>query len=352
MNRAVHGGAARMNQAPPTPAVSPAKAASGWLLGPAADLALVANLAWPLVFALVWANRRWLHGGLELFLTSVIGTPHRWVTLGLVANDRERLRGAGTKLAAVGALTVAAYAGTWAASGGLGLAVLGAFLWNVWHVAAQHAGIARVYAVRGRPGVRTSGVVERWVLRPFVVYAYLRMANLGGAFAGWSGVFGWVQRASLSGGAWDWLALGAPLLVLAHEAADFDRRLVARYVHLASVCALYSSLILLSALRLNEYALALAVAIGVFHAVEYYGFLTWSMGRRVATRANFFAPFVAARWTLSLAAFLALMAGASLSVAAFAPLVWIAANTLASMLHYAYDGVLWKIPAVFPAEAA
>jgi len=140
--------------------------------------------------------------------------------------------------------------------------------------------------------------------------------------------------------------------LLAREAADYDPRLLARYVHLGSVCALYSALIVLCALHLNDYALALAVSIGVFHAVEYYGFLTWSMGRRVATRANFFAPWVAARWAPALVVFLALMAGASLTAAALVPLAWVAANTLASMLHYAYDGVLWKIPAVFPARAA
>ena len=62
---------------------SPAEARTPWLLGPRADLLFVANVAWPLLAALVWLNQRVLHIGLELGLAAVIGTPHRWVTLGL-----------------------------------------------------------------------------------------------------------------------------------------------------------------------------------------------------------------------------------------------------------------------------
>src|SRR5579871_156176 len=117
-----------MKAAPAAPAVSAApRAKSAWLLGPALDLALIANLIWPFVFAVVWLNAKYLHWGLGLFLASAIGTPHRWITLGLVANDRARLRSGGRKLAWTAAWTVALFVGVWRWAGGIEAAVLLAY---------------------------------------------------------------------------------------------------------------------------------------------------------------------------------------------------------------------------------
>jgi hypothetical protein len=41
------------------------------------------------------------------------------------------------------------------------------------------------------------------------------------------------------------------------------------------------------------------------------------------------------------------MCAGTLTAANYFPIAWIATNTFVSMLHYAYDGVLWKIPSVF-----
>ena len=76
---------------PTAPAAGRDPAAGGWLLSRTADLLLIANLAWPIVFLGICLNRRYLKMDLELFLASAIGTPHRWLTLPLIANDRARL---------------------------------------------------------------------------------------------------------------------------------------------------------------------------------------------------------------------------------------------------------------------
>ena len=324
----------------------------GWLLSPAADLALIANLIWPFVFLLICLNKRYLNVELELFLASAIGTPHRWLTLPLIANDRARLRRGGGTLAWATILTAMLYAGVWRWLGGLRGVVLATFLWQVWHVAAQHAGLARVYAVRGRPDVRSSGFWEKTVLRAFVVYAFIRLASLGGVLQVWPRFDALVRGSGLPDGRWDWLALAAPVLLLGREAAGFDRRLAARYAHLASVCAIYSGVILLTRLGRFDYALSLSAAIGVFHAVEYFGFVTWSVENRRKPRESFYAPWFAAHWRLALGIFLIAMACGTLTAAFFFPIAWLATNSFVSMLHYAFDGVIWKIPAVFSAKAA
>lgn len=330
----------------------PAAPAGGWLFGPAADLALVANLVWPLVFLVICLNKRTLNLSLDLFLASAIGTPHRWITLPLLANDRARLRAGGAKLAWVTGLTALLYAATWRWLGGLRGVVLAAFLWNVWHVAAQHAGLARVYAVRGRPDVRSSGTLEKTVLRAFVVYAFMRLAAMGDFLGIWGWLDAAVRAAGLPDGRWDWLALAAPLLLLGREAADFDRRLAARYAHLASVCAIYAGVILFARRGAFDLALSLSAAVGVFHAVEYFAFVTWSVEGRRERAETFHAPWVAAHWRPVLFGFLALTAAGTLAAALLFPIAWLATNSFVSMLHYAYDGVIWKLPAVFQAKTA
>jgi hypothetical protein len=341
-----------MNVAAPAVRVAAPRAHEAWLLGPALDLALIANLIWPFVFALVWFNSRYLHWGLALFLASAIGTPHRWITLGLVANDRARLRAGGPKLAWTAVWTTALFAGVWAWTGGVTAVVLLAYAWNVWHVAAQHAGLSRVYAVRGRPEVRSSGILEKTLLRLYVIYAFLRLANVSDSLRRWDWLFSLVHRVSLSGGVWDWVILAAPTILLAREALDPDPRLAARYVHLTSVCAIYAAMIVLCHFGRYDDAIALSVAVAVFHAVEYYGFITWATESRPATGEHFFAPLIARRWRAALVLFLGATAVGTLTAARYYPAAWLAANTLVSMLHYAYDGVLWKLPAVFRAAPA
>ena len=43
--------------------------------------------------------------------------------------------------------------------------------------------------------------------------------------------------------------------------------------------------------------------------------------------------------------------GLTLTAAFLFPFAWLATNSFVSMLHYAYDGVIWKMPAVFRAAA-
>ena len=75
-----------------------------------------------------------------------------------------------------------------------------------------------MYAVRGRPDVRSSGFCEKVPLRAFVVYAFLRLAAVGGALTVWPWLDAPLRAAGLHDGRWDWLALCVPVFLLGREA--------------------------------------------------------------------------------------------------------------------------------------
>lgn len=300
-----------------------------WLFGPVEDLFFVANLTWPLVAAVVWLNRRWLDLPVELLLTGVIGTPHRWITLPLLANDRVRWHNRGGLIAAVGLATTAAFLGTWFWTRNLALLLLIRYLWNVWHVAAQNAGVTRIYELKAAPERRDGGTLEKWLLRGFMVFAFLRVAGIPATTA------------------FDYPALLAPLALLVLQVRTYEPRLKAKYVHMAAALSNYLAMLFCAHRGLTEWGVAVSVANAVLHATEYFSIVTWSVRGRASRPEGFFWPAAARHWAVSLAVFLGLMALTSAFLATrFGPF-WVLLNTLVSLLHYAWDGVIWKMPAVF-----
>ncbi len=324
----------------------PPASRSPWLFGPALDLLFVANLTWPLVAVVVFMNRRWLDLPVELLLTAVIGTPHRWITLPLIANDRERITHRWGTIAAVGAATTAGFLGLWFFTRDLGLLLLIRYLWNIWHVAAQNTGVTRIYEIKARPDLRTSGATEKWLLRGFMVFAFLRVAGV--AFAGSPEHAPYLLRFSVAASVLDWPAFLIPLWLFAREARAYDPRLIAKYVHMGVSTSNYAAMLLCAHFKLVEWGVAVSVGNAVFHATEYFSIVTWSVGRSAARPASFFLPEIARAWLKSLALFLVLMAVTSAFLATKYGPYWVLLNTLVSYLHYAWDGVIWKMPAVFP----
>lgn len=316
-----------------------------WLFGETADLLFVANVAWPLVALLVWLNRRWLDLPFELLLTAFIGTPHRWITLGVLANDRDRAVHRWPVILGVGAATCAGFAGLWTLTRDVGLLLLVRYLWNVWHVAAQNTGVTRIYEIAGRPERRSRGEVERYLLRGYMVYAFLRVAGI--AFAEDPARADVLQRLSLFARPLDGLVLLIPPWIAWREWKDFDRRLRAKYVHMASACLNYAAMIVCAHFGLKAWAIAVSVANAVFHATEYFSIVTWSIAKRSGRPESFFVPALARNWFKTLAFFLVSLAVTSAFLATKYALFWILLNTLVSYLHYAWDGVIWKMPAVF-----
>lgn len=327
-------------------------AAGPWLLGPKADVLLIANAAWPIVAAFLWLNQRFLHTGLDLYLMYVIGTPHRWLTPPLVAMDKERLASRWPTLLFVGAATVAGFLAVWLKTRDIGLLVLLAYLWNLWHVVAQHAGVVRIYSIMGQPEKRTSGNVEKYLLRIFMLYAFLRVGSLGMDFQNAMPLISWIGRFSIDKGAYDAPFLLIPLYLIVREARAFDPRLKGKYAHLASVLGNFTAMIACCHYRLTACALAVASANALFHATEYLGIVSWSVGRRADADMAWFVPALMRNWTATLLVFLYAVAALSFLLVVRRPAAWMLANTLVACLHYAYDGVLWKMPVMFKPRAA
>src|SRR5262245_2208538 len=114
------------------------RAEGGWIVSGAFDLLFLANLAWPLLLLPGLADD---HGtGVDFCQLYFLTTPHRWLTLLLVAFDPDRRDGRPGRFilwaALLGVLVVGAYLTT---GEFLCLALVDA-AWNGWHFASQHAG--------------------------------------------------------------------------------------------------------------------------------------------------------------------------------------------------------------------
>src|SRR5204862_1889440 len=142
-----------LSPATATPVVVPAAPrAQGWLLRPWADLVFIANVGWPVIaiFAAAFSTTA-AYRALGFLLAYFVIMPHRWLTLPLVFFDRQRL--AERRWAYLGVLLGVVILCSTIRMNMPTLALLVAidYLWNAWHFAAQHAGIARMYSRLSRP---------------------------------------------------------------------------------------------------------------------------------------------------------------------------------------------------------
>jgi hypothetical protein len=320
---------------------------TSWLISPKADILFIANATWPLFALLLWLNKYAWHMDIDLYLMFVIGTPHRWVTLPLVGMDKERLKSNWPTLAFVGVATTAAFFAILGRTHDIRLMILLAYLWNLWHVAAQNAGVVRIYGINGQPEKRASGTLEKWLLRTFMLYAFLRVGSLGVDYQNSIPLVGYITRFSVHAGTYDWFSLLIPIFLFIREARGYDPRLHPKYIHLSSVLLNYSAMIVLCHLHKPGLVLAVAASNALFHATEYYGILTWMVSRRADPGKAWFLPGLLKHWTVTLIVFLYGMAALSYVLVMRFTYFWMVANTLVACLHYAYDGVIWKMPAVF-----
>jgi hypothetical protein len=247
----------------------------------------------------------------------------------------------------VGAATTAVYFAIWFKTRDIGLLIMLAYLWNLWHVVAQHAGVVRIYQIAGQPEKRTSGEVEKYLLRIFMLYAFLRVGSLGVDFQNSMPLISWISRFSIDKGVYDLPFLLIPVYLFIREARAFDRRLMGKYIHLTSVLANFIAMIAFCHYRMQAWALAVATANALFHATEYFGIVTWSINRRADAGKAWHLPSLMKNWTVTLLLFLYAVAALSFLLVIRLPYVWMMANTLVACLHYAYDGVLWKMPVMF-----
>jgi hypothetical protein len=308
----------------------------GWIVSPLFDLLFLANLGWPILLIPGLA----LPDGTvhtDFWQLYFLTTPHRWITLFLVASDPDRRAGRGRLFLGFAVAAALVVGGTWLGTGSLTCLLLIDYVWNAWHYASQHQGVLRMYSRKSGGGREW---LERHGLRLFVVYTVVRTA-------GWS--TGWIEADSHSR-RWmnglDLTMLGIPTAILLSNVRGFSASRGPKGAYLLSLLGLYSGLLL--SLR-NDWrygVFALTAASSLFHAVEYLAVVSHYTRRRVDLGSDGFFRKVAANWTLLLAAYL--LALGLIGVWATQPTsgvtrAWIALNTWAAFLHYTYDGFIWKL---------
>jgi len=325
----------------PTKAISFGKR---WLFGPWADMFLVANIAWPLLVLLArWGNPL-VDGPLTFVQVYFLSTPHRWITLALVFFDREKFKqqpgrfiGVGVSLVLLG-LVLAAVGGYWpkAVNSLVPLMMLD-FIWNAWHFAAQHAGISRIYARHSSIQQPDKEVeFEKSAIRLLVLWVFFRLAMYRGQHQPEFSAFSLPTVMPFL----DWFdpfAVAGIAVVLGKE---LFRRPFAhgRVLYLGNMTVLYVLQLVAIRLQAGTWMTALFLGGAVFHAVEYLAIVSWSVRKKTTGIWRHLAP----RLGVSMLVFMAVLMISNYLLARQSFYVWSLITLLVSLLHYGYDGMIWK----------
>ncbi|MDY3553347.1 hypothetical protein R5W24_002448 [Gemmata sp. JC717] len=308
---------------------------TGWIVSPAFDLFFLANLGWLLLLLPGFASRS--DTAIDFWQIYFLTLPHRWITLVLVATDPDRREARTRTLAVVAALFAVLVIGAFLGTGAFLCLALVDFVWNAWHFGSQHAGVLRMYTRKVGGG---SEFLERWGLRAFVVYAALRAAE-------WAA--GWLETDSAARAFFavsDFAILTLPAALLLTNVAGASRARAGKLAYLTSVCVLYTVFILSLHFGWTGLIVACAAAGSMFHAVEYLAVVTHYARRRESVGSPGRFRTLARYWVLFLATY-ALVLG-STGVWLSRPdsglaVLWQGLNLWAAFVHYAFDGMIWKL---------
>jgi hypothetical protein len=326
-------------------AVSSPKPIKTWLVGPWFDLLFMANVAWPVVVVLYF-----LRPGdavapdlLSLFQVYFLSTPHRWITLVLVYCDSDRFwkepaKFGGLGLSLVGFGLAVVSVGAWISLpvDSLVLLMMVDYIWNAWHFAAQHAGIARIYGRITRPEQSLPhSEFEKMVIRLLVLWVFFRFAAYMAVKSQYGANVEWLTP-------WlpwiDPFAVVPAAILLCRELAAYRSQCLGRVLYIGSVIALYSAQLVAIRLETGPWMIAFFFAGAIFHAVEYLAICNWSVQKRTTGIWH----YQITRTGLALVVFMALIGLANYFVNAQSVYAWTLITLLVSLLHYAYDGIIWK----------
>jgi hypothetical protein len=329
--------------APLTTAITSAKAVKSWLVSPWFDLFFLANLTWPLAVLIALWRPLDEANPVSLFQVYFLSTPHRWITLVLVFCDSDRFWKEPAKfgglalglillgLALVGVAGLVPYA-----THSLILLMMLDYIWNAWHFAAQHAGISRIYGRITRPDqTAPEAEFEKMAIRTLVLWVFFRFAIHMAIRSEYAGGVEWLAR---------WLPLLDPVMVmpaavlLVRELSAFGSHTLGRVLYMASVIAIYSAQLLAIHLESTTWMVAFFFAGAIFHAVEYLAVCNWSVQKRTTGIWH----YQITRTGLAVFVFMSVLGAANYFVNAQSVYAWQLMTLLVSLLHYAYDGIIWK----------
>jgi hypothetical protein len=325
----------------PTRAAPPAPAGRGWIVSPAYDLLFLANLGW---LVLLVPGVTAADTAVDFWQVYFISLPHRWITAALVLADPDRRDRRGWLLGGIAVLAAVVVAGAYCGTGAFLCLALVDYVWNAWHFGSQHAGVLRMYArkVGGGPDW-----LERWGVRGFVTYAAVRAATWA------TGDLTTDPAAVARLHAADLVVLVVPAGLLVTNLVGAGRDRVGKLAYLASVCALYTGVVLGLRCGWGGLVLVFLAAGSLFHAVEYLAVVTHYALRRRTIGSDTAFRALARNWLLYLGLYVLVLGSAGALMAhpdSGLVVVWQGLNLWMSFVHYAYDGLIWKLRR--PATAA
>ncbi len=306
-----------------------------WIVSAPFDLCFLANLSWPLLLLPGFSSGS--DTVIDFWQVYYLTLPHRWITLILVAIDRDRREHKSMLLVSLALLIAAVVLGTYFGSGAFLCLGVVDYVWNGWHFASQHAGVLRIYSRKENGG---HAWLERHGLRVFIVYVILRTAgNLL-----WRSDNGILSERIIS--LVDYSMLVVPLLLIAANLRDWNWNRLPKMVYMMSVLSLYSGYLLTSQFGPSRWIVCLATAASLFHAVEYLAVVSYYAKRREETGSSGLMRRVGTHWMLCFSVFVLSLGtiGWSMSNASQNyDVIWQGLNLWAAFTHYAFDGIIWKL---------
>ena len=144
------------------------------------------------------------------------------------------------------------------------------------------------------------------------------------------------------------MALIPAAILLYRELTAFRPQSVGRLGYMTSVIALYTAQLLAIRMQSGAWMMAFFFAGAIYHAVEYLAICNWSVQKRTTGIWR----YQITRTGLALFVFMALIGAVNYLVNAQSVYAWYLITLLVSLLHYAYDGIIWRArPAMKPAVA-
>jgi hypothetical protein len=316
-----------------------------WLFGRAIDSVFVANWWWPLL-AIGFGLGGLFADGLRWWQLYLMSSPHRWITLPLVFGEGSKVReqwrrfaGVGLGLLAAGGLLLFLGLNAHTGIAALGLFMAVDYVWNTWHFASQGAGISRIYGRAIAPDLDRAKIErEKMLFRVFVIWVFLRLAIVIGATSGQTRIdidLTGLDQLSRWG---DFIVLGVGAVLLYRIARLSRPGQRAQISYAGSFIALYAVMLVSLHAHLDSVTAALAFAAAIFHASEYLTVCSWAAGRK---RTGLWRR-PAARSLTALVAFIVVIGLFNWIVAVWSLWAWATMTLFVSLLHYGYDGMIWR----------
>ncbi len=302
----------------------------GWIVSPLFDILFFSNIYWVLAFLPIYASpdgEPYIHFWMAYFLA----TPHRWLTLVVAVSDRDRRYGQTWLFLAIAVVAAALIAGVWWATGDFRSLFLFYTLLLGWHFAGQHRLVLKMYSGHSGAGIEW---MERWFPLIFVVYANVRLV----AFL--EPIFRLPSLDLLK--SLDVAMMAMPLSMLAVELRYLSRERLPKFLYMVSFFSMWSSVLWTAHWHQDVLCAVLLGAVTVYHSVEYLAMVSYYASRRRDGGSVGLFQKMARNWTVVFAWYV-IGTGLLYSLGnAFFVVMTYAVNTWASILHCAYDGMMWR----------